>query len=141
MRESISNSMIFTWVMTFVAIIIAFLIGSISYSKAYKIRNRIINIIEANEGYSTNAQDEIEEFLGRIGYRTSNQRGCPNLNGFDLKTNLNTIYRYCVYEKQDLKGKYYKVVAYMYFDLPMLGESMEFPVNGETKVIYDLMNL
>lgn len=141
MRESINNSMIFTWVITFVAIIMTFLIGSMGYSKAYKIKNNIIGIIESNEGYNANAKAEINTFLGKIGYRHSTARGCVQIDGFELKTDNTTLYRYCVYQNVASKGSYYKVVAYMYFDVPFVEAIMEFPVSGESKVIYDLSGL
>lgn len=141
MRESINNSMIFTWVMTFVAIIMTFLIGSMGYSKAYKIRNNIISIIEKHDGYTTKAKEDINVLLQKIGYRHSSMKGCEIIDGFNLLTDSSTLYRYCVYENSSSKGSYYKVVVYMYFDVPFVEAMMEFPVSGESKVIYDLRGL
>lgn len=141
MRESINNSMIFTWVMTFVAIIMTFLIGSMAYSKAYKIKSNIIGIIEKHEGYTVDAKNEINTFLNKIGYRHSQRKGCDEIDGFELMTDKTTQYRYCVYKNVSTKGSYYRVVAYMYFDVPFAEAILEFPVAGESKVIYDLSGL
>lgn len=46
MNESISNAMLFNLVITFVIILIALFIGSMSYSKASKVNNRIVEAIE-----------------------------------------------------------------------------------------------
>lgn len=142
MRESIGNSFIFNLVLIFVAIIIALLVGSLSYSKAFKIKNQIISIIEKYETYNNSAvKSEINAFLQNIGYRTGNSRNnCADQSdgGYVLETGTNNQYRYCVYFKQTSKGYYYKVGVFMYFDIPFIGQYLEFPIYGETKTIYNL---
>lgn len=142
MRESISNSLIFNWVMIFVGVIIALLIASMSYSKAYKIKSKIISTVEMYQGYTAEARTDIDTFLQNVGYRfnTSGSR-CEDIEGFTLLTDNSNYYRYCVYQTTTLKGSYYKVIAYMYFDIPFIEGIMEFPVSGESKVIYDLNSL
>lgn len=51
MNESMGNAMIFYGIIIFVILFIAFFIGSISYSKAYKVKNRIIEEIEKQGEY------------------------------------------------------------------------------------------
>lgn len=137
MRESIANTFIFNWVIIFIGIIIALLVASISYTKAYKIKDKIIYTIESNQGYDSDVNDEINDFLAEVGYLT-NPSGevCDD----DLKATEGhySPYRYCIYEHSTDKGAYYSVVAYMYFDIPFIGEFLEFPVKGETKVIYNI---
>ena len=49
-------------------------------------------------------------------------------------------YDYCVYEYNTCSrhsdtykcGKYYRVIAYMYFDFPIIGDLIRIPVRGET---------
>ena len=45
MKEAIGTSMVFNLIMVFTGVFIAILVGSIAYSKSFKIRNRIINIV------------------------------------------------------------------------------------------------
>ena len=42
MKEAIGTSMVFNLIMVFTGVFIAILVGSIAYSKSFKIRNRII---------------------------------------------------------------------------------------------------
>ena len=103
MNQSISNALLFNLVTIFVVVLIAFFVGSLSYSKASKVKNRIIEEIEkygepavdsrdavgiAN-AYS-NARGGILDWLdnggegnkGGIGYRkitNGTKRSCPTV--------------------------------------------------------------
>ena len=52
MKEAIGNSFITIIVITFMSVLILILASSSSYSKAAKVRNRIIEMIENNQGYN-----------------------------------------------------------------------------------------
>ena len=51
MRESIGGSWLFSIVVLFIALFSAFLAYSISYTRAFNVKNEIINYIERNEGF------------------------------------------------------------------------------------------
>ena len=144
MKESIANSMIFYIVITFVAILIGILATSISYSKAFKIKNRIIEMIENHTTYDNVLEQEINEMLGTLGYRVNQNsvNNCPDITDSDGNViaepiNGSSYYRYCVYKYNTERGIYYGVTTYMYFDIPLVEEVM-IPVYGETKTIFDL---
>lgn len=143
MREAIGSSLLFNLVIMIVIVMIAFLVGSLSYSKAFKVKNRIINIIEKHDGYDVNAVTEINSELKEMGYRVNNNTNCPNKEseGFKLISNSSS-YEYCVYvayttsvSENVEKNPYYKVITYMYFDIPVIGGLLHFPVSGETEII------
>lgn len=152
MREAIGNASILSLALGFVAVMILVFLSSLNYTKAFKIKNRIIDIIEEyNDGYSTLADssgvtnrkkidEEVQNVLMEVGYRvnTTNKQ-CPTIkSGTKTISALNSVYnyRYCIYELESTRGTYYKVVAYMYLDVPLVGDFLEFPVSGETKVFY-----
>lgn len=149
MKESIAQAFILNLILFFFVILVLLLFGSINYSKAYKAKNRIITIIEKYGTFNSNAQDEIEENLARAGYQTTtNNQGCYDIaskesNGHVVfpTTNSNAVrqYHYCVIEHDGTieNSKYYQVVTYMEFDIPIIGGLLEFPVRGETKVLYN----
>ena len=125
MKESIGNSMIFTIVITFIGIIIMILVGSIAYSKSFKVKNRIVEIIErhaefheltSNDWNDNNSAlaNEIEDSLKKIGYRVT-KNGMSNCKQGALNTTSN--YEYCVYKHSTSRGPYYEVQVFMYFDL------------------------
>jgi len=97
MREAIGQTFIVNLILVFIAVLSALLIGSLAYSKAYKVKNRIIFIIEKYgawdvrehrgpdhlrdsnrdwEGGDNVVQREIEASLKEIGYHL-NLGGVP----------------------------------------------------------------
>lgn len=162
MRESISNALIFTLVITFLFIFMLLFAASTAYTKAFKVKNKIINILEKRENtiikfnnsgkLPGSVEEEIEAALGEVGYRMvlNNDVKCET----DLKNRFKSDnyklvnvkkngYRYCIAEfydgRQDASGRkekhsvYYAVITYMYFEVPLIGQGLEFPVYGETK--------
>lgn len=141
MRESIGASFVLYAIVIFVSIFCLFFISGLSYTKAFKIKNRIVDIIEENGGYNKKAQDQISSALKSAGYRV--KKGNPECNKiskinkskFEILTNEPNNYRYCVYKVKTNKGDYYGAVAFMYFEIPVIHAHLEFPVYGETKVM------
>lgn len=150
MREAIGHTYVLGIVITFVAIFTIIFASSISYTKAFKARNRIISIIERNadtllqENFNKHFNDvvitEIDKTLSEVGYRVVGNQGyqtCENHSGGTL-INGRSNYRYCLYQHTTPKGTYYSVVAYMYFEFPVIGSNIEIPIYGETKLLYQL---
>ena len=135
MKEAIGTSMIFNLVMIFVGVFIALYVGSIAYSKGFKIRNRLIDIIEKYEVYNEDARLEIEENLATVGYQIID-RECPDRNNA-VNVDVDSDYRYCVYRYETSKGDYYGVTVFIHFDLPLIGGFLEFPLYGETRILFD----
>ena len=160
MKEAIANAGVFNLVILFVVILLAFFIGSLSYSKAFKVKNKIIEEIEKDQGYTIgvndSTEDRVEEWMKNIGYRmnTGNVRNTANCaasvtgnGGEDGKLiNKDGDYQYCVYEfdtctKNSDKakcGKYYRVISYMYFDIPIISQLLRLPVSGETMIFNEI---
>ena len=159
MKEAIANAGIFNLVIIFVIILLAFFIGSLSYSKAFKVKNKILEEIEKDQGYTMGSTDSTEErvkdWLGNIGYRQNTglnrnddicDRTVSGNGGSDgVLINGDSDYQYCVYEFDTCSGgsnlncgKYYRVVAYMYFDMPILGGLLKLPVRGETMIFNEI---
>ena len=142
MREAIGNTFVYSIIIAFIGILFLILIGSLSYSKAFKIKNRIIEIIEKNDGYDNEkVRTEIDNYLKTVGYnvssKASNRGTCTILNGTRA---INTIknYDYCIYRFNTVKGPYYHVTVFISFDIPIISSYLRIPISGETKIIYDL---
>lgn len=145
MKEAIANAGVFNLMIIFIVLLIAFFIGSLGYSKAYKVKNRIIDEIEKDESYEDGTQDRINEWLDDIGYRmntNSSIASCPsqtsNKSNLSIETvNVSSDYQYCIYRYNITNGAkkstYYRVITYMYFDVPIINELIKIPVTGETK--------
>ncbi len=155
MREAIGNAFIVNLLLVFLVVVAALLIGSVSYSKAFKVKNRIIYTIEKYGGWDITTsgssgynivQAEIETSLKDIGYHLSLATvfllggNCPSRAGGTIVygKDASTTYHYCVYEFNNEKGHYYGVTTFMHFDIPLIGNYLEFPIYGETKTLYDV---
>lgn len=166
MKESISMAALFNIIIVFVTVLILVFIGSTSYSKAYKVKNKIIDEIEKNQGYNTTTAEGIEEWLngnsfdnsdaGGIGYRQltgSMTDSCVKYGDgmtYVPRITVHNNYHYCIYKKDTCDeakpnskscGVYYRVVAFMYLDLPIVGDLIEVPVTGETKTFREILNV
>ena len=155
MREAIGSAFIVNLILIFIAVISALLIGSINYSKAYKVKDRIVYTIEKYDGWSQDAQDEIDKQLKALGYRIDSgfNSNCESLykkkygssyekNGSELVHGKNlgaNQYNYCVYRVRYESGigDYYSVTTFMRFDIPLIGGLLVFPISGETSVMYE----
>ena len=142
MREAVGGTWIFTIVIVFIVLFSSYLAISINYSKAFRVKNGIINIIEQNEGMNSKARTKIAEYLKGYGYNVYGK--CPSnsdikYTGYEPSLNK-TSYKYCVAKKtsnsDNFEKTYYTVAVYFRLDLPIVGNIFTFPVTGETKAVY-----
>ena len=160
MREAIGQTFLFNLVITLVGVMIFVLIGATAYSKTYRIKTKIVDIMEKYKGHENvydEAKYEISEYLYSIGYRRNKNatQKCPDpkKNVLDKNDDFHSDssykrlneqsenFHYCVYEFDSgvglNRGKYYGVLVYIYFDFPIIGDLLEIPVYGETEVFFD----
>ena len=142
MKSALGNAFIVNFIIVFAIIFITLFVGATSYSKALRIKNRITDIIEENNGYNTNAIDEINAYLKDAGYRISksNSADCnlKNKTGYTViypSSTTTSNYDYCIFSYTNKKGTYYGVKTYMYLDLPIIGDKLKIGVYGETKTL------
>lgn len=166
MKEAIGGAMTIQIIIVFLLIINAYLAFNVNYTKAFRVKNEIISIIEKNEGLTgadissssgaisgcqpgDNACSQIQTYLSQVGYNT---------NEFDCNRDRNdTGYTrmpggYCVkailegtHNSSDLGstyvGSHYAVKTFVKINFPVLDKflpvlSNVFAVKGETKTIY-----
>lgn len=141
MNESISNALVFMIVITVIGICSGIVFFSLGYSKTYKIKDKIIDIIEKNGTYNdSSVRTEIEDYLKSASYSsdtTKVKESCPTLDG---KSAINTLknYRFCIYQHKTVKGSYYTVRAYMTYNIPVIGDfiNLRYHITGDTRVIF-----
>lgn len=146
MHSAMGNAFITGIVITFITIFMLFFATSTSYTKAFKVKNKIVEILEkyddildvsptnSNGSLSQDVENEINTVLGSIGYRIGSNT-CPQRNGVNaVAKSTTTTYEYCIYKYSTSRGTYYGVTAYMYYQIPLIGTELRFPVYGETKI-------
>lgn len=158
MREAVGSAFLVNLILVFIGVISALVIGSISYSKAYKVKDRIVYVIEKYDGFTEAAQNELDTSLRNIGYSirsgsNTTVSNCEQIYRRKAGSNydpdkllhgnsVNSEYNYCVYEYSYPTGigTYYGVTSFMRFDIPLLGGLLTFSVNGETSLVYDIID-
>jgi hypothetical protein len=114
MKEAVSGALIIKIMMIFFVLYIAFLAIAINYSQAFRVKNEIINIIEQYEGLNGKSESEIKIFLNEIKYTNE----------------------YSIVPVQTDRGPYYIITTHIKFKFPIFGDVLNFPIKGETKIIY-----
>ncbi len=68
MRESMGGTWLFGIVIVFIALFASFLAYSISYTRAFNVKNEIINYIERNEGFAEYKPEKSSDDIDGIAY-------------------------------------------------------------------------
>lgn len=162
MRESIGTVSLLNFVMFFILLIFAFLMGTFSYYKAYKVNNAMVAAIEKYEGFNELSYKEIEQKLSNYGYNKVNFK-CPNkkdddglikllgidddgknVHPEDDRTKLGYS-GYCIYVYDlDTEGNKtndvyasYEVTTVITFQFPIVQNILKMKVSSKTTRIYD----
>ncbi len=147
MRDAIGGIVSIQFILVFIVLVSSYLAFSVNYTKAFRAKNKIIDIYESYQGDLTNsnAQDKINSYLQQIGYNppdnylASITKDCPNCN---CDSGL-----YCIDEKEasksdELEKKYAEVYTFIGIDFPIVREILAnirfLRVKGSTKTITTL---
>ncbi len=146
MREAFGGTWLLGFVVLFIVLFSAYLAVSVNYTKAFKAKNKIINIIEQNEGFSKTTcgsnkttsclknskktEDKIYYYLQNAGFVLEDIKSCPNSDSPVRDGG------YCVDKVSTSQGAYYKVTTFIKIELPLIWQTFTIPIKGETKVLY-----
>lgn len=150
MREAIGGTWMLGIIVLFIVLFSAFLALSINYTKAFKVKNKIVNILEENEGFTENnsggtanksleelkdssiTEDKVYAYLMEMGYATTrvDSKKCTDDNMDYIEGG------YCIRKMCSDQGSYYKVRTFIKVELPIIYQTFTIPINGETKVIH-----
>ena len=150
MKQAISGTWLFSLVILFIFLFSAFVSFSTNYSKVYKVKDKIISVIEMNGGFNSDAKTEIDSFLANVGYR--NVSKCPQNSGNNncgwfaykigsLGYNTQGEGNYCIFKtiengnSSNPSSAYYTIRVFFRVDIPVLSNIFEFNVDGETEKI------
>ena len=155
MRQAIGTTWIMILVFIFLLIFVAFLSMTINYTKAFKIKNELVSMIEKYEGIGSGdtkgAMQIIDNYLIYNNYTikgtcSEGEYGITNLanHAYEEAKNGNKYY-YCVKKINRAKSNTpdrakYQVRIFFKFTLPVLGELFTFSVEGTTVDINNAIN-
>lgn len=142
MRDAFGGLMNMVIIVVFLVLVSGYLAFNVTYTKAFRVKNKIITTIEQYEGNCGNdngaCDTEIKNYMKEIGYSSLTQL---SIEGYDCKNG------YCIkriepdrtgdsVNDQD-KKVYYKVVTAISIDIPIINKIMPqlriFQVSGTTK--------
>lgn len=139
MREVSGSTWVFQLMIIFILIFACFLCLVINYSKAYRVKNEMLSIIEKYEGISSTSESIINNYLQGEAYITTGS--CPDgewngvlieNDGYELARS-GQKYNYCFMESTSSNNrKYYEIIVFYKFNLPFIGDIMTFQVRGTT---------
>ena len=145
MRDAIGQVFALQVILAFVLLINGYMAYSVNYTRAFRVKNQIINIIEQYEGPENDeGKAKINQYVRTMNYDVSKKlkkkkRGegftCFQEGWCYRGTNVSTADA-----DGDRTGTYYTVVTFVNIDIPVinnligLGNFLE--VTGETRTIY-----
>lgn len=146
MRESIGGSWLFTIVIVFLLLFTGYICLAINYSRAYKVKNEVVDIIERDKGLKDISIEEISDYLRTAGYYSTGTCS-SDMVAYDLKdvkakgfTTMGNEGNYCIKSVQinnssdgGITKEYYQVKLFFKFDIPIFGDIFSFSVSGDTE--------
>ena len=147
MRQAIGSTWVMQLVIIFMLIFVAFLALTINFTKAFKIKNELVTMIEKYEGIGygdTGAMKIINHYLEYNNYtvRGSCEEGIET-GILDLHNNTSEVaesgkkYFYCVKKistgRDSLPDRAkYQIRIFFHFSIPVIGDIFTFSVEGTT---------
>ena len=153
MREAVGSYFLTTLFIIFVVLFTGYMCLSINMNKAYKVKNEIINIIQKNNGLDSNSLLQIQDYMTKVGYRTTGKCDVDE-KGYGISgTSESNKAVFCVKEMtteyvtdshtevQFPKVSYYQIKVFFSIDLPIVRQFFTFGLKGSTKKLFYPVNM
>lgn len=141
MRDAFGATHYISFALVFIAVFASMLAISLNYTKAFRIKNQIINYIEVNNGLSESLKSDIDSYVTKMDYYITNFNPGSSSYRSEFQNECNKrgycIYKITAYDKytKEIKGAYYKVVTYLHFEFMFFDVHVDVPLTGETKLV------
>ena len=146
MRDAVGGTFMIYVFLIFLAVYITFVAVAFNYARAFRVKNKVIDIIEQSEGIEdyNNISNEsvlgqINTYLNEVSYRVNGiNENTKHCTGYD---HVDTERGYCISRESsvsDIDGgtaSYYKVVTFIRLEIPFMDLGFTIPVKGETSRI------
>ena len=152
MRDSLGGAVNIVIIVVFIVIALGYMAFNVNYTKAFRMKNKIINEYEKADGVCPSGSDcysNIQTYAHEIGYEPSrNSFHCPD-GGYAMDS---SHHLYCYKEfqvksrsdedsiKDRADGKYYRIVTKINIEIPIIDNVFDldvFKISGDTKTMYD----
>lgn len=151
MRDAIGQVFALQIILAFVLLINGYMAYSVNYTRAFRVKNQIVNIIEQYEGPTDEAMAKIGSYVDGMTYRVpqtliNNFRNRYASNSDDGEVSCQDGWCYIAHDVRttggdgEMNGTYYSVVTFVNIDIPvinnLIGLGDFLSVSGETRTIY-----
>ncbi len=149
MRDAIGQVFVLQIILAFVLLINGYMAYSVNYTRAFRVKNQIVTLIEQYEGpYNEEVIDKINTYINQMTYDVNNQQmvnfindnngaECPGYNGWCYVEHDVSV----TSGDGERNGKYYTIVTFVNIDIPVVNEILGLgnflQVVGETRTIYE----
>jgi hypothetical protein len=154
MSEGIGSTTILTIIVVFIALVSGYMAYNVNYTKAFRMKNKIIALYEENNGICGGAcQDQIVTYANEIGYRPSGQLNCneTDVKPMGIQSSYGKDVRglYCEYKIKVDKNKagddvfvdtkdeyYYRILTRINIQIPIIQNIFGYGIlniTGDTK--------
>lgn len=145
MRDAIGGVVNLVIIVVFLVIVSGYLAFNVNYTKAFRVKNKIITTYEQYEGNckseTSNCKNIIREYMRRLGYDNNNGIKCKDNSG--NTQNLGYCAEEVAVQTEGINGKkestkyYYRVTTQISIDIPIIKNIMSnntvFQITGDTK--------
>ena len=151
MRDAIGQVFALQAILAFVLLINGYMAYSVNYTRAFRVKNQIVNIIEQYEGPTDDAMAKIGSYVDGMTYRVpqtliNSFRNRYASNNGDGEVSCQDGWCYIAHDVKttggdgEMNGTYYSVVTFVNIDIPvinnLIGLGDFLSVSGETRTIY-----
>ena len=153
MRDSSGGVVVLAIIVVFITFVSAYMAFNVNYTKAFRMKNKIISEYEKANGNCPSGSDcysNIQAYAHEIGYEPSrNSFHCPDDDNYSMDS---SHHLYCYKEVQvksrsdkdsindRVDGKYYRIVTKINIEIPIIDNVFDldvFKISGDTKTMYD----
>ena len=146
MRDAVGGTFMIKLILVFLAVYIIFMGAALNYAKAFRVKNKVMDIIEQNEGMEeadfnnlsgTNnlgVTGKINEYLSTVSYNVSLTDKNKQNKGVCFDRG------YCIDKKESTNvdgvyNTYYKVTTFVKIEFPFFKLNFTIPIAGEARKI------
>lgn len=145
MRDAFGGAFSIKLMLIFLILYVSFICVALNYARAFRVKNRIINIVEQYEGYCgsastiTKIESEINSYLNSTGYYIE-ESAVKKVKG-DCLNDMSKGRGYCVYSSLNTSDNscttrnIYTVETYMIFTIPIINVHFPIVIKGETRPV------
>ena len=145
MRDAFGGIVNIAFVLAFIVIVSGYLAFNLNYTKAFRVKNKIITTLEQYEGrcaVGSTCDNQIVSYMRSLGYNSPSSFECPDGSTKQSGYCIQKVLAYSNTGSIERSEKFYfKVTTVINIDIPIINKILPrlkvFQVSGNTKLLED----